>query len=139
MLVKDLLELTQTKSIADIARDHLEIGKESARNALKKAGCYTMPGKRGWYYEGDPEILEKSIYDFHEGSKQPTKEKVIERNQEQKNVRTITPTNEQTIIRKRFSVDLDINLIKDLKLKSVMTDKNIYVIVETALKEYLKK
>lgn len=65
MKVKEILELTQTKRIADIAKEHLTIGEKRLRDALKEIGCEYEPGKKGWNYTGEqPEILERSIYDF---------------------------------------------------------------------------
>lgn len=65
MKIKELLDLTMTKSIANIAKDHLTIGEKTVRAALKRVGCEHENGKRGWSYTGDhPAILEQSIYDF---------------------------------------------------------------------------
>ncbi|WP_232454583.1 hypothetical protein [Domibacillus aminovorans] len=71
MKIGEILELTQTTmSLAEIARDQLTIGKLPATKALKVAGCYSINGKKGWYYEGDKWVLEQSIYDFVAPSKQ---------------------------------------------------------------------
>lgn len=64
MKIKEVLELTQTMRLSDLAKEHLEVGEKKALEALKKAGCYAISGKRGWYYSGDPAVLEQSIYDF---------------------------------------------------------------------------
>ncbi|MCU5375495.1 hypothetical protein OCD91_27695, partial [Bacillus pacificus] len=66
MKIKDILELTQTKKVAEIAKEFLEVGEKKAVEGLKKAGCYNTSGKRGWYLaEGtDESILEQSLYDF---------------------------------------------------------------------------
>lgn len=66
MIIKDILELTQTKKVAEIAKEFLEVGEKKAVEGLKKAGCYNTSGKRGWYLaEGtDESVLEQSLYDF---------------------------------------------------------------------------
>jgi cell division septation protein DedD len=64
MKIKEILELTQTKKLADITKEDLSIGEKPAREALKSAGCYSISGKRGWYFDGDKDVLERSIYDF---------------------------------------------------------------------------
>lgn len=64
MKIRELLELTQAEPLAKIAKERLTIGEKTAREALKAAGCYSISGKRGWYYDGDPSVLEQSIYDF---------------------------------------------------------------------------
>lgn len=64
MLIGELLELTKERPLNEIAKDKLTIGERYARNALKAAGCFPISGKRGWHYEGDPSVLERSIYEF---------------------------------------------------------------------------
>ena len=63
MKIKEILELTHSEPVAKIAKERLDFGEKKAVEALKKAGCYSISGKRGWYYDGeDKDILEKSIY-----------------------------------------------------------------------------
>ena len=66
MLIKDILELSMSKTMADIAKDDLNLGDEKAlRAALKGIKCEQQNGKKGWQYVGDqPEVLEQSIYRF---------------------------------------------------------------------------
>ncbi|PZX07931.1 hypothetical protein C7437_1011053 [Psychrobacillus insolitus] len=66
MKIKEILELTETKLIAEIAKEHLTIGEKPARTALKRAGCYTIVGRIGWIFDEaeNPTNLERSIYDF---------------------------------------------------------------------------
>ncbi|OOR17170.1 hypothetical protein [Bacillus cereus] len=65
MKIKDILNLTQTMRVSEIAKD-LEIGEKKAVAGLKKAGCTFTSGRSGWYLaEGTDEgVLEKSIYDY---------------------------------------------------------------------------
>lgn len=64
MKIKEILELTQTMRVSEIAKEFLEVGEKKAVEGLKKAGCYNTSGKRGWYFDGDESVLEQSIYDF---------------------------------------------------------------------------
>lgn len=41
------------------------------------------------------------------------------------------------IKRKRASFDLDVELLKELKKYAILHDRNLYEIVETALRQYL--
>lgn len=84
MKIGEILELTQTKKLADIAKEHLEFGEKKAKEALLKAGCTFTRGKSGWFLaEGtDKSVLEQSIYDFVSPTrrKAPTKAKAIKPN-----------------------------------------------------------
>lgn len=66
MKIKDILELTKTRKVAEIAKEFLEVGEKKAVEGLKKAGCTFTSGKPGWYLaEGINEsVLEKSLYEF---------------------------------------------------------------------------
>lgn len=185
MKIGEILELTKTKKISDIAKESLDIGEKPTREALKKAGCFSVSGKSGWFFEGDKNVLEQSIYDFappkkinrttskataNVSTKEPKKELTLEpsnvsakeemnqaeiqtavtkeptnlRTKEPMNVSTkepkSIPTNEpKTIIRKRSSFDIDVELMKELKIKAVLSDKNVYEMVETAIRQYLKE
>lgn len=163
MIIKDILELTQTKKVAEIAKEFLEVGEKKAVEGLKKAGCYNTSGKRGWYLaEGtDESVLEQSLYDFvaptkgkakaNVSTKEPTLQpsnvvKAVEEikkgkeevatTKEQTNVRTLEP---KSVIRKRSSFDIDVELMKELKIQAVIHDKNIYEIVETAIRKELTR
>ena len=73
MKIKEILELTQTMRVSEIAKEFLEVGEKKAVEGLKKAGCYNTSGKRGWYFDGDESVLEQSIYDFVAPTKGKTK------------------------------------------------------------------
>lgn len=185
MKIGEILELTQTMPLGDIAKERLEFGKKKATEAMQKAGCYTKNGIRGWHFDGDPSVLEQSIYDFassirikskpspnvstNEVKNVQTKEPVnntnhgsvnrferakeeIEQANEQaaptkelSNEPTMERTNKQTkegtvttnVVRKRSSFDIDVNLMKDLKIQAITHDKNVYEIVESAIRKEL--
>ncbi|EIM05321.1 hypothetical protein A1A1_16695, partial [Planococcus antarcticus DSM 14505] len=120
MIISDILKMTQEKTIAEIAKDHLEVGEKTARQAMKMAGCYSIVGQRGWFFDEseNPENLDKSIYDFVELVKQE-REHILK---VAANVQTYKGNN-PPVPRKRHSFDLDVRLVKQLKLKSVQDDK----------------
>lgn len=138
MIIKDILDLTQTKTIAEIAKESLNIGEKPAREAMREAGCYSIVGKPGWFFEedADPENLEESIYVFADQVKM----------QKEATLKAITNqgSNEgwsesQMIPRKRHSFDLDVRLVKQLKVHCVKRDKTLYEVVEKAIQEYLER
>ncbi|OQR53432.1 hypothetical protein [Bacillus sp. CDB3] len=159
MKIKEILELTKTKRLSEIAKESLEIGEKKAVEGLKKADCYNISGKRGWQFDGDESVLEQSIYDFvprtkgkakaNVSTKEPTLQpsntvKAIEEIKKGKD--EVAPTKEETnvrtlerksVIRKRSSFDIDVELMKELKIQAVIHDKNIYEIVETAIRKEL--
>ncbi|WP_337050904.1 hypothetical protein [Priestia megaterium] len=63
----------------------------------------------------------------------------LETTKERKNASSKEQTKERSnIVRKRSSFDLDVELMKELKIQAVIHDKNIYEMVETAIRQYLK-
>lgn len=136
MLVKELLILTENKPIAEIAKESLEISEKTARKALKMAGCYSIVGQRGWHIDSDAEQsnLEKSIYYFADLVKKEEAAYFLEK----ANVQTFQKSN-LDIPRKRHSFDLDVRLIKELKVKCVQNDVTLYEAVEDAIRLYLEK
>lgn len=163
MKIKEILELTQTMKLAEISKKFLEVGEKKASAGLKEAGCTFTSGRSGWYLaEGtDESVLEQSIYDFvaptkgkakanvrtNEPTLQPSnvgkafeeikkgKEEVAT-TKEETNVRTLE---RKSVIRKRSSFDIDVELMKELKIQAVIHDKNIYEIVETAIRKELAR
>lgn len=136
MLISEIIELTQEQTIAQIAKERLSISEKTARAALKRAGCYTIVGKPGWIFDDteNPENFHKSIYYFADQVKK-------EQSGILKDAANL-PTYEQTdapAYRKRHSFDLDVRLMKQLKLRSVQQDKPLYLVVEEAVRDYLQK
>jgi hypothetical protein len=133
MKIKDVLELVKDKPIAEVAKESLTIGEKPARQALKLAGCYTIVGQSGWFFDDseNPNNLEKSIYDFADQVKQQH-DTIL------KSAANLG-TNEETsfVPRKRHSFDLDVRLVKELKLHCVREDLTLYEVVEDAIRGYL--
>lgn len=136
MQIREVLELTQQKTIAEIAKNDLTIGEKLARQALREAGCYSIVGQAGWHFDKSysAENLDKSIYEFAELVKQNQNEELMQA----ANVQTFQENNIM-VPRKRHSFDLDVRLMKQLKLKCVREDLNLYEAVENAIKLYLKE
>ena len=138
MKIGEILKLTQEKRLSDIAKEHLNIGEKPTREALKNAGCYSLSGKKGWYFDGDEGILEKEIYEFTKTKPTAKVRTKVNKNEGSKKEMNIT-VEEQKNGRKRASFDLDAELLKQLKVKAVLEDKNIYELVEQAIAEFLAK
>jgi len=152
MKIGEILELSLTQSLAEIAKEHLSIGKEKARSGLQKAGCYSQNGMKGWFFDGDEKRLEQSIYDFVEPRKihhKPSPNVPTNVHKERKKEPTNEPMNQRSVkrnesslermnvVRKRSSFDLEVGLMKELKVQAILHDRHVYEIVETALRQYL--
>jgi hypothetical protein len=149
--------------LAEVSKKYLEVGEKKASAGLKEAGCTYTSGRSGWYLaEGtDDSVLEQSLYDFVAPTKGKAKANVSEKEptlqpsnvvkaveeikkgkeevattKEETNVRTLERT---SVIRKRSSFDIDVELMKELKIQAVIHDKNIYEIVETAIRKELTR
>lgn len=141
MKIRGVLELTQKMALSEVAKQYLNFGEKPAREALKNASCESVRGKRGWIFVGEDEtILEKEIYEFStvkatangrskEAKNEITKDEKKETNKEE--------TNE--VSRKRASFDIDKKLFSELKIESIKEERNLYELVEDAIRMYLKK
>ncbi|WP_391123503.1 hypothetical protein [Psychrobacillus sp. L3] len=138
MEIREILELTKTKPIAEIAKEYLTIGEKPARAALKRAGCYTIVGQPGWIFDDteNPSNLDRSIYEIADEVKSEKKTILKDRANLDSNQLKYTLENAH-IYRKRHSFDLDVALVKELKLHCVKQDKTLYEAVETAIQNYL--
>jgi hypothetical protein len=75
-------------------------------------------------------------YDF---TSPTTNERKNVRTKKQRSNRTEEPRNEPTmLIRKRASFDIDIKLMKELKIYAIQRDKNVYEIVENAIRKEIR-
>lgn len=134
MRIRDILELSKELPVAEIAKIHLSIGEKTTRQALKRAGCYSIVGKNGWFFDEseNPDNLDESIYVFAEQLK-------AERNSLLKDAANVQTNKRKDVelYRKRHSFDLDVRLVKQLKLKCVKEDITLYEAVEDAISLYL--
>lgn len=173
MKIGEILELTQTMKLSEIAKQYLDVGEKKALEGMKKAGCYAVSGKRGWFYDGDPAVLEQSIYDFttktintrpkangsnkttnkvkptktNKPKKQTTPPKELTNEELEYNEDFFKMTGEEVpkvekqsseeVKRKRMSFDLDIDLMKELKIQGIRDDVPLYEMVENAIRHYL--
>lgn len=139
MTIGEIIEaLGQGKALADIGKE-LTVGKEKLSKALKNAG-YLFNRGTGWTYaRAEPEPLNKDYTNFI--SVRKGVEKPISTNVPTKkpiNVGSKVRSNERAnVVRKRSSFDIDIDLMKDLKIQAVIHDKNVYEIVENAIRKEL--
>lgn len=76
------------------------------------------------------QVLAESV-----GEETNTKNKNVDLKQEINETRK----EEKKVERKRVSFDLRTDLHKDLKLQSILQEKNIYILIEEALEKYLKE
>lgn len=145
MKIGEILELTKTMKLSEIAKKHLEVGEKKATEGMKNAGCYSVNGKRGWFYDGDPAVLEHSIYEYTTVTFF-TKPKANKSNKTTKPATTEIPAKEpdnekpkSTATRKRMSFDLDTELMKELKIQGIRDDVPLYEMVEKAIRQYLNE
>ncbi|HES8073955.1 TPA: hypothetical protein VPA43_001798 [Streptococcus pyogenes] len=156
MKIKEILDaIKQGKTLAEIGKD-IGVGKEKLSASLKNAG-YSFNRKDGWFFSGQGEQpVDKDYTEFIKGVKKAnvsTKEPKNQRSNKDSNIpakeeikqanEQVAPTLETTkersnVVRKRSSFDLDVELMKELKIQAVIHDKNIYEMVETAIRQYLK-
>lgn len=140
MKISEILELTKTKPVAEIAKEYLTIGEKPTRAALKRAGCYTIVGQAGWYLDETENIanLDRSIYEVADEIKVEREAILKDRANLGSNKVTKIISNEMNpIYRKRHSFDLDVALVKELKMHCVKNDITLYEAVEDAIRNYL--
>ena len=151
MKIGEIISLTQEKPMNQIAKEHLNIGEKPARQALTNAGGISQKGKRGWLFEGPEENLEKSIYEFSEVKvtdkpnanvkTKVTKNEVTKRTKKTKKESDLEDMKKSSKEekRKRASFDIDKELLKRLRVASILEEKNAYEMVEEAIRDYLDK
>jgi len=130
--VRELIEKTKERPLAEIARDELTVGEKTARRALSYVGGRTVVGERGWIADRiHPHDMERSIY----GVVQEVK------NMEKEYQRQAANRKDESdeVVRKRHSFDLDVRLMKELKIYCVANDVTLYEAVEESVRDYLKK
>lgn len=118
MKIIDVLNLSKVKDISVIAKEDLNIDEKTLVLALKKAGCVLHNDNRGWDFTGGEEALQMCIEDFLESNGKLVVEDVV---------------------RKRATFHLDVELLKKLKVQAAVEERNIYELVEQAVKQYLAK
>lgn len=133
MKVSEIIEMTQQQPLSEIAKRYLKIGEKPARKAMRLAGCYTITGRTGWMFDDTENVsnLERSIYEFSDEVRAIEKKELLQMAK--------VGTNEQTeyVPRKRHSFDLDVRLVKELKLHCVEEDQTLYEAVEKSIRDYL--
>lgn len=139
--IREILELSLTEPLEQIAKNQLTIGKVAARDALKRAGCFPKNGKKGWHFEGDPDVLERSIYDFAATkkaqalklkNKPETQVSVKEKRNKEKQQSGL----ESSL--KKVTYEVEENLHDELKIRAIREKRNISEIVNEIFREALK-
>lgn len=121
-----------------------------ALNRALNAVGYVSEGKgatQRWIWQGEGvEPLEQELVFGRVTTQKPnTNERKNVVTNEGKNIRTNESNNvgtkEQTkvVVRKRASFDIDVDLLKELKVQAVLQDKNVYEMVEQAIRKYLRE
>lgn len=141
MKIKELLERTLTEPIDIIARDRLTIGKNAARDALKAAGCFSKNGTRGWHYEGDPSVLEKSIYDFviskpSQTLKEKNNPRIQPSGKENRKTEKKEPVLEKVF--KKATYEVEEALHDEIKIRAIREKRTVSEIVNEIFKKALK-
>lgn len=122
MDIKKAVELVNSgQSLASVgALFEIPMKRDSMRRAIEKAGYVKV--NRVW-------VLGTQKNETTKETKKETTKEPIER-----------PINEHySLVRKRASFDIDVKLLKELKIYAIHQEKNVYEIVETAIRQYLKE
>ncbi|MEK4951986.1 hypothetical protein NST12_16965 [Bacillus sp. FSL W8-1127] len=150
MKIGEILELTQTERLSDIAKERLTIGEKAARQALKAAGCYSISGKRGWHCD-NPNILDQSIYDFVERKVKNDIKKaqmevsatvesntILKQSEKTENKQINKKSNQfENKPTKKVTYEIEEDLHDQLKIKAIMEKRKVSEIVNEILKNAL--
>jgi hypothetical protein len=131
MDIKKAVEMINSgKSLRQTAKDLLgdEKKESSIRWRLKREYVKNKEGK----------------YILNSAQNETTKEEKNIRTKEEKydilNERNTKPTKEEkSKVRKRASFDIDSDLLKELKIFAINEEKNVYEVVENAIRTYLRE
>lgn len=145
MKIKEILELSFTVKMDDIAKEHLSIGEKRLRAILKEVGCTHQNGKRGWIYTGeDPAILEKSVYDFTPTAhKKTVSQKSTKETKQVNNYTESKPTKKEVSKKeskkvKKVTYEIEEDLHDELKIRSIREKRNVSEIVNEIIKKGLR-
>jgi hypothetical protein len=116
MKIKEILEMSFTKPVPKIAKEHLPVGEKKAYEILRELQCEPVgTGKKGWHYIGStPEILEKDITEFIHTAKNKSNAS----NSKTKTARTKTT-------KKTKNKTIKNNDIKNNKENGIITSENV--------------
>lgn len=154
MKIGEVLALTLEKKVSVIAKESLDIGEKKTVEALKKAGCYSISGKKGWYFDGERSVLEKSIYDFVEKKAAAGNKKTSQENRKKGSKEVNLKTNKQVNNKtykpgsnklgnpgikqvgketKKVTYEIDPKIHDELKIRSIREKRNVSEIVNELL------
>lgn len=132
------------ETIRSLAREFYDgdVKKESSiRSRLKNSG-YIKNEEGKYIMASASEEVASSIEEdklAQKGTKERKSTHTKERNRDRMEEQKEKPTNKEKVQRrKRASFDIDENLLKELKVFAIMNDKNVYELVENAIRTYLQ-
>lgn len=139
-----VIRLNNEETLRAIAKELFgEAKKESTlRGQLKRAGY--IKNEEGKYIMASSSIEVASGFEEDKLTQKGTNERkstrTKERNHDRMKEQEIKPTNKEEVKRrKRASFDIDEKLLKELKVFAIMNDKNVYELVENAIRRYLRE
>ena len=148
LTILDVIEFNKQMKFLDVAKTYAPVGREKLREAMKLAGATFDQQTKRWDIQKGHANEKKRVLDFVQSSR-ITKTK-REKGQGPLRVDPVTgqsqlddgyfeiETKQEKIIRKKISLDLDIDLHKSLKHIALDHDIRLYVLVEDVLREYIK-
>ena len=149
LTIMDVIEFNKQMKFLDVAKTHSPVGREKLREAMKLAGATFDQQTKRWYIEGGHPNEKKRVLDFVQSSRlvKPKQEKV----KEPLRVDPVTGQSQldddyfeiemkrEKIVRKKVSLDLDVELHKNLKHIALENDIKLYELVESVLRNYVHK
>lgn len=132
--LQEIVEKINSKEVQkkDIAKE-LGINPSTLQRRLKKEG-YSFDKETDLWIKNDSAVQTNAR--TNEQKIIPSNERKHDRVKEQ----NIKPTNEEkSKVRKRASFDIDSDLLKELKIFAITEEKNVYEVVENAIRKYLRE
>jgi len=148
LTILDVTELNKRMKFLEIAKQHAPVGKEKLREALKQAGATFDQQTKRWQIAGDHPNAQKRVLDFVQSTRMKEEKN---RSTDPLHVDPVTgqaqldddyfeiETKPKQIVRKKVSLDLDIDLHKRLKHIALENDVKLYELVEGVLRDFVKK
>lgn len=149
LTIFEVTQLNESMKFLDLAKEHAPVGKEKLREALKSAGATFDQRTKRWHIDRSHPNSDKKVLDFVQSSRvsAPKPKKIAT---EPLIVDPVTGQSQldddyfaiekkiDKVIRKKVSLDMDVNLHKQLKRIALENDLNLYELIEKILKEHTK-
>lgn len=146
MTLREILELLNSKgwNKAKIAKEKLPFGEKKLAELLDELGfIFSNIAPKGWSYQGKEAFLDDDIMKFV-GEIKTTKPKAKENSKSKSVLKKEIAKEEKNKTtnvkaRKRASFDIDVEVLKRLRIYAIKEEKNTYEIVEKAIIKYLEE